>query len=131
MFEFFARAENLERITPPWLRFRVLTPLPIAMRPGTLISYALSLHGMPIRWLTEIEEWQPPVRFVDAQRKGPYALWRHTHRFEESDGATSIIDDVEYALPFGPLGRLAHGFVARDIARIFDYRTERVQMLLR
>lgn len=79
VFPFFAAARNLEAITPPWLGFRVLTPEPIAMAPGTLIAYRLRLHGLPLHWLTRIEAWEPGVRFVDVQVKGPYALWHHTH----------------------------------------------------
>ena len=114
VFRFFADAANLEAITPPWLRFRIVTPQPIRM---------LRLHGIPIRWLTRIEVWEPGRRFVDAQVKGPYALWRHTHSFEEHPDGTLMRDTVEYALPFGPLGRLALlAFVRRDVERIFDFR---------
>jgi ligand-binding SRPBCC domain-containing protein len=130
VFDFFSRAGNLERITPPWLRFRTLTPSPIELKEGAEIAYALRLHGLPLRWLTRIEEWDPPRRFVDLQVRGPYRLWRHTHTFEETAGGTSMFDDVEYALPLGPLGRLFLPFVERDIRRIFDYRTRAVQAAL-
>jgi ligand-binding SRPBCC domain-containing protein len=131
VFEFFARAENLESVTPPWLRFRILTPRPIGMKPGAAIAYALRVRGVPVHWLTVIERWNPPFEFVDVQTKGPYELWRHTHRFSEREGGTLIEDVVEYALPFGFLGRLVHRIqVARDLARIFDYRMERVKVLL-
>lgn len=125
VFEFFADAHNLEAITPPWLGFHVVTPRPIAMRAGTLIEYRLRLHRVPIRWLTRIEEWEPGVRFVDAQLHGPYALWHHTHEFAPDAPAHTLMrDTVRYALPLGPLGALAHRlFVARDLERIFDYRT--------
>jgi hypothetical protein len=132
VFDFFARAENLERITPPWLRFRMLTPPPISLHEGATIAYALRVRGVPLRWLTKIERWNPPFEFVDVQAKGPYQLWRHTHRFLEVEGGTSIVDVVQYALPFGLLGRLAHRLqVARDLSRIFDYRAQRVPALLR
>jgi ligand-binding SRPBCC domain-containing protein len=129
VFEFFSRAENLERITPPWLRFRIETA-PARIERGARIAYSLRLHGLPIRWLTEIEAWEPPHRFVDLQLRGPYRLWRHTHTFEEAEGGTRMLDDVEYALPLGPLGDLAHGFVARDVRRIFEYRASQVRALL-
>jgi ligand-binding SRPBCC domain-containing protein len=130
VFDFFSRAENLERITPPWMHFRILTPQPIRMQQGTAIAYALRVRGIPLRWLTEIERWNPPYEFVDVQAKGPYKLWRHTHRFLEVEGGTSIVDIVHYALPFGPLGSLVHRFqVARDLEHIFDYRARRVQIL--
>jgi len=131
IFDFFSRAENLERITPPWLRFRILTPPPIAMRQGSLIEYGLRVRGIPVKWLTKIERWNPPFEFVDVQLKGPYKLWRHTHRFSQVQGGTRIEDTVEYALPLGALGRLIHKFqVAGDLAKIFDYRARCVKSLL-
>jgi ligand-binding SRPBCC domain-containing protein len=123
VFEFFADPFNLETITPPWLGFRIVTPPPIHMAPGTLIEYRLRLHRVPIRWLTRIDEWAPGRRFADIQVRGPYRLWHHTHEFEEHDGGTLVRDSVRYALPLGPLGRLAHGaLVRRDLERIFDFR---------
>ena len=123
VFPFFADAGNLEAITPPWLSFRITTPRPIDMRTGALIEYRLKLHGLPIRWLTVIADWEPGVRFVDTQIRGPYALWHHTHEFEPDGDGTLMRDTVRYALPLGPFGALAHrAFVARDLARIFDYR---------
>lgn len=126
VFPFFGEARNLEAITPPWLRFRVLTPEPIAMAPGTLIAYRLRLHGIPLRWLTRIEAWEPGVRFVDRQVRGPYALWHHTHEFApapDDPGATIMRDTVRYAIPLGPLGEVARrALVERDLQRIFDHR---------
>ena len=131
VFDFFSRAENLERITPPWLRFRILTPAPLQMKQGAKIAYALRLRGIPLQWLTEIERWDPPAEFIDIQAKGPYKLWRHTHRFSQVEGGTSIVDIVHYALPFGFLGRIVHYLrVAHDLSDIFDYRAERVAALL-
>jgi ligand-binding SRPBCC domain-containing protein len=131
VFPFFADALNLERITPDWLGFRVLTPGPIAMERGTLIEYRLKLHGVPIRWLTRIEAWQPPHRFVDVQVRGPYKAWHHTHSFEPDGDGTLMGDTVRYAMPFGPLGELARrAFVARDLARIFEFRQAAVWALL-
>jgi ligand-binding SRPBCC domain-containing protein len=127
VFGFFADAFNLEAITPPWLRFRVVTPGPIRMGPGTLIEYRLRLHGIPIRWLTRIEVWEAGKRFVDVQVRGPYRSWHHTHAFEPHGGGTLVRDTVRYSLPLGPLGRLAQAaFVRRDLERIFDYRHEEV-----
>jgi ligand-binding SRPBCC domain-containing protein len=124
VFPFFADAGNLEAITPPWLSLSVTTP-PIDMRAGALIEYRLRLHGLPIRWLTVIADWEPGVRFVDTQIRGPYALWHHTHEFEPDGDGTLMRDTVRYALPYGPLGGLAHAlFVRRDVERIFDYRAE-------
>jgi ligand-binding SRPBCC domain-containing protein len=128
VFPFFADAGNLEAITPPFLGFRIVTPRPIAMHVGTIIEYELKLHGLPISWLTQIEDWEPGVRFVDRQLRGPYALWHHTHDFTDGGNGTTIMrDTVRYAIPFGPAGRLAHSLlVKRDLERIFDFRREEV-----
>ena len=124
VFEFFADAHNLEALTPPMLRFEVLTPAPIRMEAGTLIDYKLRLRGIPMRWQSEITAWDPPHRFVDEQRRGPYSMWAHEHIFEEKDCGTLARDIVNYAVPGGALvNRL---FVARDVRRIFEYRTERL-----
>ena len=123
VFAFFEDAGNLERITPPFLRFRIVTPRPIAMHEGTLIDYRLSLFGLPFSWRTRIEVYEPRVRFVDMQIKGPYTLWRHTHTFDDVPGGTLMKDRVEYAIPLGPLGAAARAmFVRRTLERIFDYR---------
>lgn len=123
-FRFFADAANLQRLTPPWLDFSILTPQPIAMRPGALIDYRLRLHGVPIRWRTEIAEWRPPYRFVDRQLRGPYRLWHHTHAFTPIDGGTLVEDTVRYRPPGGALvDRL---FVRRDLERIFLFRQEHI-----
>ena len=127
-FAFFADAHNLEAITPPWLRFRVVTPAPIPMGQGALIDYRLRLRGIPLRWQSRIEVWEPGRRFVDVQVAGPYRLWHHAHRFEPlAGGGTRIRDTVRYALPFGRVGRAAHALlVRRDLERIFDFRREAV-----
>lgn len=131
LFEFFADARNLEAITPPLLRFRVLTPEPIVMGAGTLIRYRLQVHGVPVNWLTEITCWEPPHRFVDEQRSGPYALWHHTHTFERDGEETIMRDVVRYRVGFGPLGLLANALlVRRDVEAIFDFRAQRIPALL-
>lgn len=130
VFDFFARAENLEALTPPFLKFGFVTPLPIEMREGTLIDYKLRLYGIPLRWRTRIDEWVPGVRFVDSQIAGPYRLWRHLHEFKAVPGGTEVRDRVDYALPFGNLGKAIHAlFVRRLLGRIFDYREARMSML--
>ncbi len=127
-FEFYAQARNLAVITPPWLGFEVITPGPIEMRPGALIDYRIKLHGVPLRWRTRIDVWEPPGRFIDVQVRGPYALWEHTHTFErDGEHAVLIGDRVRYSIPLGPLGRIAHAaFVKRDLRRVFDYRERAV-----
>lgn len=128
VFAFFADARNLERLTPRFLRFEILTPSPIEMRPGVLIDYRLSLFGLPFRWRTEIEAFEPGVGFVDVQRRGPYRRWRHTHTFADAPGGTIIGDRVEYRLPFGPVGALARALVVRrQLDTIFDHRREVIE----
>jgi ligand-binding SRPBCC domain-containing protein len=127
-FDFYGDAVNLEPLTPPWLHFEVTTPGEVTFRAGTLLDYRLKLHGVPVRWQTRIEIWEPPVRFVDTQVNGPYSLWEHTHLFEkDGDDATIIHDRIRYSIPLGLLGILAHRlFVRRDLERIFDYRAKAV-----
>jgi len=127
VFAFFADAKNLQTITPPWLDFVLVTPGPIQMRPGTLIDYRLRLHGFPIRWRSEITAWEPPHRLVDEQRRGPYRLWVHEHRFQAQDGGTHVTDSVQYAVPGGWLvDRL---LVRPDVERIFQFRRQKLQEL--
>ena len=127
VFPFFAEARNLETLTPPWLSFEVLTPAPIEMRTGTLIDYRIRVHGLPIRWRTEITAWDPPHRFVDVQLSGPYTLWHHAHTFEGRDGGTLCLDHVRYRPRGGAL--INWLFVRRDVERIFRYRQQRMQGL--
>lgn len=128
VFPFFADAHNLERITPPWLGFRIVTPAPISMHEGARIDYRLRLAGVPLGWRTVIREWKPGERFVDEQERGPYALWRHEHVFTPAGDGTLMLDRVDYRLPLGPLGRAAHAVAVRSVlAAIFDYRFDRVR----
>lgn len=122
VFAFFADAENLGRITPPELGFRILTPRPIDMHVGTLIDYRLRLYGVPVAWQTIISVWEPPARFVDEQRRGPYRRWVHTHVFEEVGTETVMRDRVSYELPLPPVGEIAAPVVRAQLRRIFDYR---------
>ncbi len=128
VFSFFADAMRLETITPPWLKFRVLTPPPIDMHAGTLIDYALRIHGMPVRWQSRISVWEPGTRFVDEQVRGPYKRWYHEHTFEECNGSTICHDLVEYAVPGGAI--IDRLFVRRDLQRIFEYRAATMQRIL-
>jgi ligand-binding SRPBCC domain-containing protein len=131
VFEFFSNAENLEAITPGFVGFEIQTPIPIEMRKDALIEYRLHLAGIPINWRTRVTSWEPGQSFVDVQEHGPYALWEHAHRFEQTDRGVLVSDRVRYALPFGPLGRLAHAlWVHATLARIFDFRFAAVRSLL-
>lgn len=121
VFPFFADARNLERITPPWLRFHVETPGEIELREGALIDYRLRIRGIPVRWRSEITAWEPPHRFVDEQRKGPYRLWHHTHTFEARGERTLARDRVRLAVPGGWFAWKL--LVERDVRTIFDYRS--------
>jgi ligand-binding SRPBCC domain-containing protein len=123
VFDFFSAARNLERLTPAWLSFEVRDVEPPEMQEGTLIRYRLRVHGLPLKWVSRIESWEPGVRFVDRQLTGPYALWHHTHDFQALDGGTLISDTVRYAIGFGPIGEAVRALqVQRDLDNIFDFR---------
>jgi ligand-binding SRPBCC domain-containing protein len=127
VFPFFADARNLEAITPPLLRFEVVTPGDIDMRVGALIQYRLKVHGIGVDWLTSIQAWDPPHRFVDVQVRGPYRLWHHTHEFVPHPDGTLMTDTVRYAIGWGFAGEIAaRAFVHGDVAAIFDYRRDAV-----
>ncbi len=131
VFAFFSQATNLERITPPSLKFRILTPQPIVIEQGSLIDYRMSLFGVPFCWQTLIERFEPPTCFSDVQARGPYRFWRHTHDFCEQDGGTLMIDRVEYQLHLGPIGWLANAlFVRRQLDHIFAFRYRTIAQLL-
>ena len=129
-FDFFSNAANLQMLTPPELDFRIVTPLPIEMRRGTVVEYRLRVHGLPVRWKTLITRWERGVRFVDYQIRGPYLLWRHQHDFDGQEGGVVVRDVVDYALPAAPLSNLALPRVRDDLRRIFDYRRSRLNELL-
>jgi ligand-binding SRPBCC domain-containing protein len=125
IFAFFSDAGNLERITPPFLQFRILTPRPIPMKPGAIIDYKLRLYGIPFHWRTLIETFDPPVSFSDVQLTGPYRRWHHLHEFLEVPGGTEMRDRVDYELPFPLFAPIIHPlFVRRSVQQIFDYRNK-------
>ena len=125
-FEFFSDARNLERLTPAWLEFRIRSSGPLRMREGLKLDYVIVLHGLPIPWKTRIDVWEPGVRFVDRQVNGPYAWWRHEHRFEETPRGTRVIDDVEFV---PRLRWLTHRIVRRDVRQIFMFRSEALRQV--
>ena len=130
VFTFFADAHNLEEITPSWIGFKILSISTDAIEEGTIIRYRLRLHGIPVHWQTNICQWNSPFSFIDEQTSGPYKNWRHTHTFEAHGSRTKMIDEVQYSLPFGVLGRIVHSLKVRnDVTRIFDYRRQRIDRL--
>ena len=124
VFEFFAEPTNLEQLTPAWLKFGGEQPDSLAMADGLRIRYRLRLHGIPLKWESEIREWHPPHEFVDVQILGPYRYWHHRHRFTEVDGGTLVVDEVDYAPPGGLL--VDRMFIRRDLKRIFGFRIRRL-----
>ena len=130
VFDFFSNAENLERITPPELGFKILNSLPIEMKQGTLIDYRIRLFGIPLKWQSLISKWEPQKQFVDEQLKGPYAKWIHTHSFEATDNGILMRDEINYRLPFFPFGEIMLPVVRLQLKRIFSYRTKRIKELI-
>ena len=127
VFAFFSDPRNLARITPPWLRFRVVAA-PAELAAGSRLEYRIRWAFLTLRWVTRITRWNPPAEFQDVEERGPYRTWIHTHRFVEGPDGVTMHDRVEYALPFGPLGRLVHRLaVAHQLARIFEYRRRAIE----
>lgn len=130
VFAFFADPYNLEAITPPWLRFRIVRA-PRELARGARIDYRLRLLGVPVAWTAEIAAWRPPRTFVDVQVAGPYRLWEHSHRFDEVARGTEVFDHVRYLVPGGPIAPLLdRAFVRPRLDAIFDYRARRLAELL-
>jgi ligand-binding SRPBCC domain-containing protein len=131
VFEFFSDIQNLDKITPPWLRFRVLTAA-AKVEKGSIIDYEMTIRGIPIRWQSEITSWNPPLRFVDVQRRGPYVMWIHQHIFRQVPVGTVVIDKVDYRVPGGLIEPLVHGaLVGPDLSRIFAFRRDNLTELLK
>ena len=130
VFDFFSKPENLEHITPSYLKFNLQTPSPVIMKIGQIIDYKIKLKGIPLRWRSQITSYDPPYHFVDEQIRGPYALWQHTHTFKEKNGTTLIEDHILYKIPFGIIGSAANSlFVKKDLTRIFQYRKEKINLI--
>jgi len=123
VFDFFSKAENLNKITPPELSFKIITPLPIKMQKGTLIDYKIKVEGIPMLWRTEISEWNPPYYFIDSQLKGPYVKWVHEHHFESVDNGTKMIDKVTFRSPGWIFEPIIHNLIVKNkVEKIFEYR---------
>ena len=130
VFNFFKSPENLEKITPPKVKFNIITPSPIIMRSGTILDYTIKLLGIPVRWTTMITEFNEPIGFSDVSLKGPYSFWYHQHTFEKTTGGTVMHDTVTYALPFGVIGSAVHAlWVKNQLKHIFDFRAEVISAL--
>ena len=128
VFSFFAKPENLRRITPSTLDFQILTPTPISMAKGTVIDYNIKVMGIRVHWRTLITSYNPPTQFVDEQTKGPYLLWIHTHTFKIKDEGVEIHDCIEYSIPLGLLGRFVHFlWIKRKLDQIFDFRRRKIE----
>ena len=131
VFAVFENPHNLIAITPSWLSFQVISQGPIQMRQGTRIEYNIRWLGLPMYWRTNILEYQPPYRFIDEQEQGPYQLWQHHHLFEQTEEGIKVRDYVEYALPFGLLGRLTHAVLVKNQLRgILHYRQQKLKQLI-
>lgn len=133
IYEFFERPENLRRITPPSLDFRLLTPPPITMQQGRILDYTIRFMGLPLRWRSVISVHQPPACFVDEQLKGPYSFWFHRHVFKRDGNGTHIIDEVYYALPIW-IPKIMSSWINNWLVRprleaIFDYRRDRYKQI--
>jgi len=124
-FAFLSDASNLPSLTPPWLQFRFLSPLPSVMREGASLEYVLRVNGIPVRWRSRIADWRPGVAFTDEQLRGPHARWLHCHTFRAERGGTRLGDRLEYALSFDPLSRPVNAWYVRPLVeRVFDHRGE-------
>jgi ligand-binding SRPBCC domain-containing protein len=132
VFDFFSKAENLNKITPPDLSFKIISNGPIEMKKGTLIGYRIKIFGIPFQWQTLISEWNPPHSFADMQLKGPYAQWIHIHTFHEENGQTIMHDRVEYRSKGWVLEPLLESLIVkRKLGKIFDYRQKSCETLFK
>lgn len=131
VFEFFEKPENLSVITPNWIKFRIMTKSPLEMKTGAEFDYRIYLMGVPLKWKTVIAKYEPPYKFVDIQKKGPYKLWVHTHTFEAIENGTKITDNIDYELYGGPVGNLINSlYVKHNLKAIFNFRKNKINHLL-
>lgn len=133
-WDFFSSPENLKKITPPYMGFEIISDYKNEkMFAGMIIEYIVKpVLNLPMRWVTEITHVKEKEYFIDEQRFGPYKFWSHLHLFrtlpagkQSGNGELIMIDKVNYVLPFGIIGRIAHKlFVRKRIEDIFDYRVK-------
>jgi len=131
-WDFFSDPANLQRITPAYMGFKILSRYQgQRMYPGQLIEYTVKpLLGIPLYWMTEITHVKEGSYFVDEQRFGPYSLWHHQHHFKPIEGGIEMTDVVHYKIPLGLVGRLANAlFIRAQLTQIFDYRYQKVEEL--
>ena len=130
-WDFFSSPKNLSVITPSEMNFEILSMSgEDKMYAGQIISYKVNvLPWVRMRWVTEITHVHEPEYFADDQRVGPYTLWHHQHHFKTTSEGVEMTDEIDYALPLGILGQLAHSlFVRREVNRIFDHRFKVLEM---
>ena len=132
VFDFFSNPENLEKVTPEYLNFKINTKLPLVMGKGQFFDYQLRVRGIPVKWTSIISFYDPPHCFIDEQIKGPYSSWQHIHTFTEKNGGTSINDFVKYSLPLGYIGQIINSvWVKKDLKNIFKYRRKKIPQILK
>ena len=127
VFNFFNRPENLEKLTPANLKFHILTPSPVTMHNGAVFDYTIGLMGLPMRWTSNITNYDPPYHFVDIQLKGPYAYWHHKHSFEPRGDDVEVADEIHYEIGFGVFGRLLRPLIQRQLDAIFSFRAQKIE----
>lgn len=129
VFEFLSDATNLNAITPRWVKYKILTPMPVEMREGAIFDYSIRIRGFPVRWRTEITEWSPPNSFTDTQVRGPFKRWRDRHIFTELDeGITRVENDVHYSVLCGAL--TCSPFVHRGLIAVYRHEQESMHRLI-
>lgn len=124
-WKFFSSPHNLSEITPENMSFVVLSDIKDeSIFEGMEIDYIVSpVLGIPMKWKTIISQVEDDKSFTDFQKKGPYKHWNHFHEFIPDENGILMKDTVDYELPFGVLGRIAHRlFVKEKLRSIFDFR---------
>jgi ligand-binding SRPBCC domain-containing protein len=130
LFNFLIQPQNLEQIMAKAMRVKVISSSTPVIEHGTVIDYTFQKNGIPLRWQSEITEFEPNVYFADLQTRGPFRYWLHKHILKPVAEGTEITDDLTFEPPLGILGEIAyHAFIRRDIERIFSLRKKRMEEL--